>query len=135
MNFESSEHYCKHVLYQIVLLVIELNASSCSLSYFYIVFIQSLKNSINSILFVFPFTDIFLSLAVFNGLGFAPLLKSVLHFKFYIHVGWMLTLIEILFLSIFLCGSLHWHINLIICESQEGWLFILGTVFSQTGFH
>lgn len=88
VNFQYSEHYCKHILYQILLLVIELRDSSCSLSYFYIIFIQSLKNSINSIWFVFPFTDIILpSLAVFNGLGFAPLLKSVLHFKFCICVG------------------------------------------------
>lgn len=104
--------------------------------FFYIVFILSLKNSMNFILFVFPFIYIILpSLAVFNGLGFAPLLKSLLHFKFCIHVGWMLTLIEILFSSVFLCGSLYWYIHLIICASQEGWSFILGAVFFQTGLH
>lgn len=103
---------------------------------FYVVFVLSLKNSMNFILFVFPFIYIILpSLAVFNGLGFAPLLKSLLHFKFCIHVGWMLTLVEILFSSIFLCGSLYWYIHLIICASQEGWSFILDTVFFQTGLH
>lgn len=128
VNFQ----WWKHVLYQILLHVIELCNSSHSLSHFYIVFILSLKNSMNSSLVLFPFTYIILpSLAMFNGLGFVPLLKSLLHFKFFIHVGWMLALGEILFSSIFLCGSLPWHINLIICASQEGWSFILGTVFSK----
>lgn len=128
-TLKTSEHCWKHVLYQIPLHVVELCDSSQSLSHFYIVFILSLKNSMNSSLFVFSFIYIILpSLAVLNGLDFGPLLKSLLDIEFCIHVGWMLTLTEILFSSIFLCGSLHWHINFIIYVSQGGWSFILGIV-------